>query len=231
MQERVIFKEIGESSLAFKSQEEILNIKNSIGYLFIKRVLDILGSVIGIIVFSPVLLIIALAIKIEDPKGKIIFGHMRVGKDGNMFHCLKFRSMFANAEEMKKNFTEEQKREYAETFKLQNDPRITKVGKFIRKTSLDELPQLFNILKGDMTLVGPRPIVTDELEFYGEYDVYYKAVKPGLTGLWQVNGRSDTTYDERVTFDMEYVSTRTVIGDIKIIFMTILKVLKRDGAY
>ncbi len=153
MQERVIFKEIEKSSLTLKSQEEILNIKNSIGYLFIKRVLDILGSVIGIIVFSPVLLIIALAIKIEDPKGKIIFGHRRVGKDGKMFHCLKFRSMFANAEEMKKNFTEEQIKEYAETFKLKDDPRITKVGKFIRKTSLDELPQLLNILKGDMSIL------------------------------------------------------------------------------
>ena len=109
---------------------------------------------------------------------------------------------------MKKNFTEEQKREYAETFKLKNDPRITKVGKFIRKTSLDELPQLFNILKGDMTIVGPRPIVIDELEFYGECEDYYKAVKPGLTGLWQVSGRSDTTYDERVDLDMEYVTTR-----------------------
>lgn len=208
-----------------------LGIKNSKLYLFIKRFLDIIGSLIGLILLSPIMIIVAIAIKLEDPEGKVIFGHMRVGKDGRLFPCLKFRSMFSNAEEMKKNFTEEQKREYAETFKLKDDPRITKVGNFIRKTSLDELPQLFNILKGDMTIVGPRPIVTDELDFYGKYEDYYKAVKPGLTGLWQVSGRSDTTYDERVAFDMEYVTTRNTFKDLYIIFMTAVKVLKREGSY
>lgn len=210
---------------------ENLQIRNSVFYLFTKRVIDFIGALFGLILLSPIMIIVAIAIKLEDPKGNIIFGHMRVGKDGKMFPCLKFRSMFSNAEEMKKNFTEEQKREYAETFKLKDDPRITKVGKFIRKTSLDELPQLFNILKGDMTIVGPRPIVTDELDFYGEYEDYYKAVKPGLTGLWQVNGRSDTTYDERVALDMEYVTTRNTFKDLYIIFMTVVKVLKREGSY
>ena len=209
---------------------ENLQVRDSVFYLFIKRVIDFIGALVGLILLSPIMLIVAIAIKLEDPKGNIIFGHMRVGKDGKMFPCLKFRSMFSNAEEMKKNFTEEQKREYAETFKLKDDPRITKVGKFIRKTSLDELPQLFNILKGDMTIVGPRPIVTDELDFYGEYEDYYKAVKPGLTGLWQVSGRSDTTYDERVALDMEYVTTRNTFKDLYIIFMTAIKVLKREGA-
>ena len=209
---------------------ENLQIRNSIFYLFTKRAIDFIGALVGLILLSPIMVIVAIAIKLEDPKGNIIFGHMRVGKDGKMFPCLKFRSMFSNAEEMKKNFTEEQKREYAETFKLKDDPRITKVGKFIRKTSLDELPQLFNILKGDMTIVGPRPIVTDELDFYGEYEDYYKAVKPGLTGLWQVSGRSDTTYDERVALDMEYVTTRNTFKDLYIIFMTVVKVLKREGA-
>ena len=209
---------------------ENLQIRNSIFYLFTKRAIDFIGALVGLILLSPIMVIVAIAIKLEDPKGNIIFGHMRVGKDGKMFQCLKFRSMFSNAEEMKKNFTEEQKREYAETFKLKDDPRITKVGKFIRKTSLDELPQLFNILKGDMTIVGPRPIVTDELDFYGEYEDYYKAVKPGLTGLWQVSGRSDTTYDERVDLDMEYVTTRNTFKDLYIIFMTAVKVLKREGA-
>ena len=209
---------------------ENLQIRNSIFYLLTKRTIDFIGALVGLILLSPIMVIVAIAIKLEDPKGNIIFGHMRVGKDGKMFPCLKFRSMFSNAEEMKKNFTEEQKREYAETFKLKDDPRITKVGKFIRKTSLDELPQLFNILKGDMTIVGPRPIVTDELDFYGEYEDYYKAVKPGLTGLWQVNGRSDTTYEERVSFDMEYVTTRNTFKDLYIIFMTVVKVLKREGA-
>lgn len=215
---------------AISIEIEHLKIKNSVFYLFIKRVLDFIGALVGLILLSPIMVIVAIAIKLEDPNGNIIFGHMRVGKDGNMFPCLKFRSMFSNAEEMKKNFTEEQKREYAETFKLKDDPRITKVGNFIRKTSLDELPQLFNILKGDMTIVGPRPIVTDELDFYGEYEDYYKAVKPGLTGLWQVSGRSDTTYDERVALDMEYVTTRNTFKDLYIIFMTAIKVLKREGA-
>ena len=206
-------------------------IKNSEGYLFIKRFLDIIGSLSGLILLFPIMMLVAIAIKIEDPKGKVIFGHMRVGKDGRLFPCLKFRSMFANAEEMKKQFTEEQKKEYAETFKLKDDPRITKVGKFTRKTSLDELPQLLNILLGHMSIVGPRPIVSKELEFYGECDKYYKAVKPGLTGLWQVSGRSDTTYEERVAMDMEYVSTRSILKDIYIILMTVVKVLKREGSY
>ncbi len=200
-------------------------------YMFFKRTLDIIGAFMGIIILLPLFLIVAIAIKIEDPKGKIIFGHNRVGKDGKLFPCLKFRSMYANAEEMKKHFTPAQKKEYNETFKLKDDPRITKVGKFIRKTSLDELPQLFNILKGEMTIVGPRPIVVDELKYYGEYDKYYKSVKPGLTGLWQVSGRSDTSYDERVALDMEYIATRNTFKDICIMIKTVVKVIKREGSY
>lgn len=229
MDNRFKFEEEFDESV-ISIELENLQIRNSIFYLLTKRTIDFIGALVGLILLSPIMVIVAIAIKLEDPKGNIIFGHMRVGKDGKMFPCLKFRSMFSNAEEMKTNFTEEQKREYAETFKLKDDPRITKVGKFIRKTSLDELPQLFNILKGDMTIVGPRPIVTDELDFYGEYEDYYKAVKPGLTGLWQVSGRSDTTYDERVALDMEYVTTRNTFKDLYIIFMTVVKVLKREGA-
>lgn len=223
-----IDNQVDEAAISINISDEV--IKKSRFYLITKRAIDIVGSLCGITLLSPIMIIIAIAIKLEDSKGKIIFEHMRVGKDGKIFPCLKFRSMFSNAEEMKKNFTEEQKREYAKNFKLKDDPRITKVGKFIRKTSLDELPQLFNILKGDMTIVGPRPIVTDELDFYDEYEQYYKAVKPGLTGIWQVSGRSDTTYDERVAFDMEYVTTRNTFKDLYIIFMTAVKVLKREGA-
>lgn len=230
MQEKVMFEDEVSADVVSISTEYV-EVKKSFGYLFIKRAMDIVGSLCGIILLSPLFLAVAILIKLEDPKGNIIFGHMRVGKDGKMFPCLKFRSMFANAEEMKKNFTEEQKKEYAETFKLKDDPRITKIGNFIRKTSIDELPQLLNILKGDMSIVGPRPIVTDELEFYGEYEEYYKAVTPGLTGLWQVSGRSDTTYDERVAFDVEYVTTRNAFKDLYIIIMTVVKVIKRDGSY
>lgn len=213
--------------------ENVINeasINNNKSYLFTKRLIDIVGSIAGIIILSPLFLVVAVLIKLEDPRGKVLFGHRRVGKDGVMFPCWKFRSMFANAEQMLEQLTPEQKKEYAETFKLQNDPRVTKVGKFIRKTSLDELPQLFNILKGEMTIVGPRPIVTKELDFYGEYQEIYKAVKPGLTGLWQVSGRSDTTYDERVKFDIEYATTRNLFKDIYIIFMTMIKVIKKEGA-
>ena len=220
-----------DASLMKLRAYEAIEPKEGHVYIFCKRAMDIIGSLAGLILLSPLLLIIAIAIKIEDPKGNIIFGHKRVGKDGKLFPCYKFRSMFANAEEMKKNFTEEQKKEYAETFKLKDDPRITKVGKFTRKTSIDELPQLFNILKGEMSIVGPRPIVTDELEFYGEYEKYYKSVKPGLTGLWQVNGRSNTTYDERVDLDMEYVSSRNTIKDLYIIMKTVVKVIKKEGSY
>lgn len=212
-------------------ESDEIQIKEGKIYIFIKRILDIIGSFLGIIVLFPIFILVALFIKIEDPKGRVIFGHIRVGKDGKEFPCFKFRSMYTDAEEMKKNFTEEQKKEYAETFKLKDDPRITKVGKFIRKTSLDELPQLFNILRGEMSIVGPRPIVRDELEYYGVYDKFYLAVKPGLTGLWQVSGRSDTSYDERVALDMEYVTTRNIYKDIYIIFMTVIKVLKREGSY
>lgn len=205
-------------------------IKNSEGYLFIKRFLDIIGSLSGLILLLPIMMLVAIAIKIEDPKGKVIFGHMRVGKDGRLFPCLKFRSMFANAEEMKKNFTEEQKREYAETFKLKNDPRITKVGKFIRKTSLDELPQLFNILKGDMTIIGPRPIVEKEISKYGDKAEKLFSVVPGLAGYWQANGRSDTTYEERVEMDMYYIDNMSFYLDVKILFQTAISVLKGEGA-
>ncbi|MCU9809884.1 sugar transferase [Paraclostridium sp. AKS46] len=211
---------------------ETINVKSqkNFFYNFLKRLLDIIGSTLGIIIFSPIFLLVSIAIKIEDPKGKIIFGHKRVGLKGEEFKCWKFRSMVHNAEEVLSNLSPEQKKEYSETFKLKNDPRITKVGNFIRKTSLDELPQLINILVGEMSIVGPRPIVTKELDFYGEYAQYLKTVKPGLTGLWQVSGRSDTTYEERVDLDMEYIIKRNTVLDIYIILMTVIKVIKREGA-
>lgn len=211
---------------------ETINVKSqkNFFYNFFKRLLDIIGSTLGIIIFSPIFLLVSIAIKIEDPKGKIIFGHKRVGLKGEEFKCWKFRSMVHNAEEVLSNLSPEQKKEYSETFKLKNDPRITKVGNFIRKTSLDELPQLINILVGEMSIVGPRPIVTKELDFYGEYAQYLKTVKPGLTGLWQVSGRSDTTYEERVDLDMEYIIKRNTVLDIYIILMTVIKVIKREGA-
>lgn len=200
-------------------------------YDVIKRIIDMVGALMGIILLSPILLILAAAIKIEDPKGPVFFIHKRVGYKGKELPTFKFRSMVSNAEEVMKNFTSEQKKEYAENFKLKNDPRITKVGNFIRKTSMDELPQLLNILLGDMSIVGPRPIVTKELELYGEYAELLLSVKPGLTGMWQAYGRSDTTYEERVKMDVEYITNRSLWLDIKIIAATAVSVLKKQGAY
>ena len=183
-----------------------------------KRLFDFVMSLIGIIVLSPIILIVALAVKLTSP-GPMLFKQRRIGKNNDEFQIYKFRTMRIDTPNVP-------------THLLENPEQwITPVGKFLRKTSLDELPQLFNILKGDMTIVGPRPIVIDELEFYGECEDYYKAVKPGLTGLWQVSGRSDTTYDERVNLDMEYVTTRNTFKDLYIIFMTAVKVLKREGSY
>lgn len=216
--------------MAFSAKNIVTRTKNERGYLVLKRIFDFIAALIGIILLSPIFLIISILIR-RDSKGPIVFGHVRKGLHGRDIKVYKFRTMYENSKEIFENFTEEQKREFYINFKLDNDPRITKIGEFLRKTSLDELPQLFNILKGDMTIVGPRPIVIDELEFYGECEDYYKAVKPGLTGLWQVSGRSDTTYDERVNLDMEYVTTRNTFKDLYIIFMTAVKVLKREGSY
>ncbi len=165
-----------------------------------------------------------------DSKGPIFFSHKRIGKDGKTIGVYKFRSMVSNSEEVFKNFTKEQKEEFEKNFKLDDDPRITKLGKFLRKTSLDELPQLLNIIKGDMSIVGPRPIVKAEVEKYGNCADKLFSVKPGLTGFWQANGRSDTSYEERVQMDMYYIDSRSFLLDIKIIFKTVISVIKKEGA-
>lgn len=200
-----------------------------LGYFSLKRLIDIIGAFLGLILLSPVFLIIAITIKVGS-KGKVIFGHTRFGMNGKLIKVYKFRSMYENAKELMENFTPEQKAEFEKNFKLDNDPRITKIGKFLRESSLDELPQLINILKGDMTIVGPRPIVEREIEKYGVYGDKFLSAKPGLTGLWQVSGRSDTTYEERVFLDMEYIDKRTLFCDISIMFKTIGVVFKRMGA-
>lgn len=202
---------------------------NKIIYNFIKRIADIILSLVAIVIFSPVFLIVALVIRL-DSKGKVVFGHERIGKGMKKIKVYKFRTMYENSNEIFENFTEEQKREYYINFKLDNDPRITKVGGFLRKTSLDELPQLINILKGDMSIVGPRPIVEKEISKYGECVETVFSVLPGLTGYWQANGRSDTTYDERVQMDMYYIKNRSLLMDLKIILKTFISVIKKEGA-
>ena len=198
-------------------------------YLAIKRLIDIIGSLIGIILLSPLYIIIAILIKFDSP-GKVVFGHTRKGKGGKDIKVYKFRTMYSNASEIFESFTPEQKEEYYTNFKLDNDPRVTKLGGFLRKTSLDELPQLFNILKGDMTIIGPRPIVEKEVEKYGDKAEKLFAVVPGLGGYWQANGRSDTTYEERVEMDMYYIDHMCFTLDAKILFQTIFSVLKGEGA-
>ena len=198
-------------------------------YLAIKRLIDIIGSLIGIILLSPLYIIIAILIKFDSP-GKVVFGHTRKGKGGKDIKVYKFRTMYSNASEIFESFTPEQKEEYYKNFKLDNDPRVTKLGGFLRKTSLDELPQLFNILKGDMTIIGPRPIVEKEISKYGDKAEKLFSVVPGLAGYWQANGRSDTTYEERVEMDMYYIDNMSFYLDVKILFQTAISVLKGEGA-
>ncbi|HBQ2175900.1 TPA: sugar transferase, partial [Klebsiella pneumoniae] len=158
----------------------------------------------------------------------------RVGKNGHKFKCLKFRSMVINSQEVLSKLLENDpvaRVEWDTTFKLKNDPRVTPIGRFLRRTSLDELPQLFNVLRGEMSLVGPRPIITDELARYNDEVAYYLLSKPGMTGLWQVSGRSDVDYDTRVYLDAWYVKNWSMWNDIAILFKTVGVVLKRDGAY
>lgn len=213
-------------------QEQSIEKRNvSIIYIVLKRIIDITGSLVGFILLAPLFLIIVGFMKYYEPNGPIFFAHERIGLNGEKFKCYKFRSMVVNAQEIMDNFTPEQKSEFAQNFKLKDDPRITPIGKFIRNTSLDELPQLWNILVGEMTIVGPRPIVEKELELYGVHQYDYMSMKPGLTGMWQVHGRSDTTYEERVLLDLKYMSERCIYLDINLIFMTIFKVVKREGAY
>ena len=198
-------------------------------YIKIKRVIDVILASVALILLSPLFAIIAIAIKI-DSKGPVFFAHKRIGKNGKIIKLYKFRSMVINAEELIKSFTPEQMREYKENYKLTNDPRITKVGKFLRKTSLDELPQLINIINGDLSIIGPRPVVADELEKYGVNKDKFLIVTPGLTGYWAANGRSNTTYEQRMEMELYYIDNLSLKMDIKVFFKTILSVLKKEGA-
>ena len=200
----------------------------------IKRVFDLTLSVLMLPILLPTILIIGVLIKL-DSRGPIFYTQERVGKNGKKFKVIKFRSMYTNADELLKEFLEknpELRQEYEIFRKLKNDPRVTKVGRFLRKTSLDELPQIFNVLKGEMSLVGPRPVTKEEIDkYYKDYAIYYYEVLPGITGLWQISGRSDTSYDERVELDVWYVKNWNLWLDIVILIKTIKVVLKREGAY
>ena len=197
-----------------------------------KRAFDIVGALTLGLLFSPLILLIITLIRIEGEP--ILFWHKRIGRNGRIFHCVKFRTMVRNAEQVLRHLLNEHpelRDEWTQNLKLRNDPRITMTGRVLRLTSLDELPQLWNVLRGEMSLVGPRPVVRAELLRYGRNASKYLAVKPGLTGLWQVKGRNDTTYRRRVAMDKFYVQNHSILLDIYILAATPAAVLRRNGAY
>ncbi|MDF2564623.1 MAG: multidrug transporter, partial [Massilibacillus sp.] len=184
----------------------------------------------GLVLLSPLFLVVALLIKLEDPRGKVIFKQVRVGKNGKKFNIYKFRSMISNAEELLDDLLDCNETTGA-MFKMKDDPRITHIGHFIRKTSIDELPQLFNVLKGDMSLVGPRPPLPREVAEYTDYDRQRLLVTPGCTGLWQVSGRSELGFKEMVELDLKYIQNRSVFEDFKIIVKTVGVIVGSKDAY
>ncbi|KAA5806382.1 sugar transferase [Thermoanaerobacterium thermosaccharolyticum] len=199
----------------------------------VKRLIDFILSFVAIIILSPLFIILAVLIKI-DSKGPVFFVQDRIGLNGKLFKAYKFRTMILNAEEILLKWLEENpdiRDEYLINHKLKDDPRVTRVGKFLRKTSLDELPQLFNVLKGDMSLVGPRPYLVRELNDVSSYAKYLWRVPPGITGLWQISGRNDVDFEGRLKMDMQYISNWNIWLDLNILFKTIPAVLKKDGAY
>lgn len=225
-----------EAESIFNEKLLILRLKNNLARplnRFIKTIVDYTLTIIGVILISPILFFIAAWIYKDSP-GPVIFQHIRIGKNGKPFPCFKFRTMCNNADKKLQELLSnnpEARAEWEKDFKLKNDPRITNSGAFLRKTSLDELPQLLNVLRGEMSLVGPRPVIEAELPRYGGFLDDYLMVKPGITGMWQVNGRSDTTYDERVQMDSWYVRNWSVWLDFMLLFRTIKAVLAGKGAY
>lgn len=199
------------------------------GYCKVKRAFDVVSSLCAMVVLSPVFLATAIAIKCEDPKGPVVFSQDRVGKDGKIFRMYKFRSMYVDAEERLKELQDLNEAD-GPVFKIKNDPRITKVGHFIRKYSIDELMQLVNVFKGDMSVVGPRPALPNEVAQYDDLAKQRLAVKPGLSCYWQVSGRSNLSFEEWMQLDVKYINEMSVWTDIKIIALTVPAVLKGEGA-
>ena len=198
-----------------------------------KRALDIIGAGVGLLLLAPFFLIVALMVRADG--GPAFFAHQRVGRGGKLFGCLKFRSMVIDSQARLETLLASDptaRAEWEATRKLKNDPRITPIGRFLRSTSLDELPQLINVLRGEMSLVGPRPVQEAEIDrYYGASAAHYMAVRPGITGLWQVSGRSETSYESRVALDVSYVSRPSLLADLSILLRTPVAVLSRRGAH
>lgn len=217
-----------EENLTVTKIEMNCNYKKNIGYFIFKRIIDVIGALAGLILIGPVMVIVAIWIKI-DSQGPVFFAQDRVGRDGKKFVMYKFRSMCTEAEELLDKLEDDNEMS-GPMFKMKDDPRITKIGKFIRKTSIDELPQLFNILKGHMSLVGPRPSLPKEVVQFTAFQKQRLVAKPGLTCYWQVNGRSDTTFKEWMKMDVEYIVDRNTLLDIILIFKTVGVLFGDKGA-
>lgn len=195
-----------------------------------KRIFDFVASLFGLIILSPLFLIVAIAIKMEDPKGPVFYSQVRLGKKQSPFKMYKFRSMIVDADKHLKELLSENEVDGA-MFKMKEDPRVTRVGQFIRKYSIDELPQLVNVLLGNMSLVGPRPPLPREVQEYTEYDKQRLEVKPGCTGLWQISGRNDVSFHEMVELDLQYIAKRGFLFDIYILFKTVAVFIHPNAAY
>ncbi|WP_141604634.1 sugar transferase [Terrilactibacillus laevilacticus] len=221
-----------ESDYQSLSHQQILEEKigDRKGYLIVKRFMDIFGALLGLILLSPIFLIVAVLIKVEDRHGQVFFKQIRVGKNGEEFWMYKFRSMVSNAEDLLENLLDKNETTGA-MFKMKEDPRVTRIGRFIRKTSIDELPQLINVLKGEMSLVGPRPPLVREVEEYTSYQKQRLLAKPGCTGLWQVSGRSNIGFEEMVELDLEYIRKRNVVMDFNLILKTFLLLFGSKNAF
>ncbi|TWT97614.1 Undecaprenyl phosphate N,N'-diacetylbacillosamine 1-phosphate transferase [Botrimarina colliarenosi] len=217
-------------AIALETPAQRVALADSVWYEFAKRAMDFLLSLALIVLISPVLLAAALAIKLTS-RGPAIYAHKRVGKDGEQFTCLKFRTMVVDAEDRKAEIAHLNVHSDSRTFKIPNDPRVTRIGFWMRRLSIDELPQLFNVLVGDMSLVGPRPPLPSEVRLYSRHDWLRMQVKPGITCIWQVSGRSRLAFPEQVELDIEYIETRSLLLDLKLLVKTVPAVLGLDGAY
>ncbi len=210
-------------------ERKALNLFNKTG----KRLLDLLAGIVGTILLIPITIVVAIVNLFEKDEGPIFFTQERIGKNGKLFKMYKFRTMMVGADKELERILKEDKeaaKEYKKNKKLKNDPRVTKIGKFLRKTSLDEFPQFINVLKGDMSLVGPRPYLPREQEDMGYYYYYIIKCKPGITGLWQVSGRNEVSFNDRLELDLEYYENTNVIQDVGLVAKTVIKTIKREGA-
>ena len=228
--EAILLKEDDEELKPILSEVK----KQNIAYKIVKRFVDIVAGIVGIALLIPIMIVVeVLRIVKKENDGPLFYTQLRIGKKGKQFKMYKFRSMCMNADERLKEYlqeNEEARKEYKKYKKLKEDPRITKVGKVLRATSLDEFPQFINVLKGDMSLVGPRPYLPREQKEMGEYYIAITKIKPGITGPWQIRGRSKITFEDRLKMDFEYASKRSFAMDVKILFKTFSKVIDKDGA-